>query len=434
MASIKRRGASWQATYRGPDGRERTRTFRLKVEAEGWVGDALSTLRHGTWIAPKAGKITLGDFARSWQAAQVHRPATTSIADSALRIHLLPTFEHRPVASIRPSEVQGWVRAISATLAPGSVRVTVQVTRSDFNAAVRDLIIARSPCIGVKLPPVDRPQVQPLETAGVLALIDALPGRYRGLGVLGAGAGLRSGEALGVSTDEIDFLRRSVSVRQQLVTLPTGETLVAAPKTASSVRTVPLPEFVTMALAEHLASLPKDYSGLLFTMPDGRPIQDARLSEIWRAAVKSSGVRQGVRFHELRHYYASLLIRCRCHRHPTGQQDGGVGVPRVVVPSCRHRGLCPYFPPYLTEPGTGKRTALPVQQHPVLTRAVLVDVGRQRFECNVRKGYRAVRTRSLRRSEDGRSRWGTDELAVHGQLPAQEVDSVEGQAGRLTLA
>jgi integrase len=309
MASIKRRGSSWQATYRGPNGRERSKSFRLRVEAEGWVSDELSALRHGTWIDPKAGKTTFGDFARAWQAAQVHRPTTAATVDSALRNHILPTFEARPVASIRPSEVQAWVRGITGHLSPATVRVVVQDLRAIFNAAVRDQVIARSPCVGVKLPANDRPQVQPLETAEVLRLIEALPKRYRGLAVLGAGAGLRSGEALGVSTDEIDFLRRSLSVRQQLVTLPSGETVLAPPKTSSSVRTVPLPDFVTMALAEHLTSLPKDYSGLLFTMPDGRPISRNRFGDLWRGAVKTAAVRHGVRFHELRHYYASLLIR-----------------------------------------------------------------------------------------------------------------------------
>jgi integrase len=309
MASVKRRGSSWQATYRGPDGRERTKTFRLRVEAEGWVSDELSALRHGAWIDPKAGKITFSDFARSWQAAQVHRPTTAAAIDSALRNHVFPVFEERPIASIRPSEVQAWVKGISGQIAPSTVKVVVQNFRSILNAAVRDQVIARSPCVGVKLPADDRPQVQPLETPEVFALIEALPDRYRGLAVLGVGAGLRSGEALGVSTDEVDFLRRSLSVRQQLVTLPTGETVVAPPKTSSSVRTIPLPDFVTSALAEHLASLPKGYSGLLFTMPDGRPISRNRFGDLWRSAVKTTGLRHGIRYHELRHYYASLLIR-----------------------------------------------------------------------------------------------------------------------------
>ena len=93
------------------------------------------------------------------------------------------------------------------------------------------------------------------------------------------------------------------------MTLPTGDTVVSPPKTASSVRTIPLPDFVTSALAEHLAAWPAGESGLLFTMPDGRPISRNRFGDLWRAAVKTAGMRHGARFHELRHYYTSLLIR-----------------------------------------------------------------------------------------------------------------------------
>ncbi len=105
----------------------------------------------------------------------MHRPTTAAAIDSHLRTHAFPTFEARPVASIRPSEVQAWVRGISGQLSLATVRVVVQDLRSIFNAAVRDQVIARSPYVGVKLPANDRPQVQPLETAEVFALIEAPP-------------------------------------------------------------------------------------------------------------------------------------------------------------------------------------------------------------------------------------------------------------------
>jgi integrase len=310
MSSVKRVPAGgWRARWRTPDGKSRSRTFARRVDAEKFLTSTDHAKLTGSYVDPAAGKVTFGDFARSWQAAQVHRPTTAASIDSTLRNHVFPTFETRPIASIRPSEVQAWVKGISGQIAPSTVRVVVQNLRAVLNAAVRDQVIARSPCLGLKLPADDRPQVQPLETAEVFALIEALPDRYRGLAVLGAGAGLRSGEALGVSSDELDFLRRSLSVRQQLVTLPSGEVVIAPPKTSSSVRTIPLPDFVTSALAEHLASFPASESGLLFTMPDGKPISRNRFGDLWRAAVKAAGVRHGVRFHELRHYYASLLIR-----------------------------------------------------------------------------------------------------------------------------
>ena len=219
MATVKKRGNSWQATVRGPDNRERTSSFRTKVEGEGWVADQVSAMRRGDWIDPAAGRVLFGDFARSWQAGQVHRASTAVLVDSHFRNHVFPTFAARPIASVRPSEVQAWVRGLADTLSPGSVRVTVQQTSAVFKAAVLDRLIAFNPCEGVKLPAAAKRQVSPLETEQVLALIDAMPDRYRALGALGAAAGLRQGEAVGVTLGELDFPRRQLSVRHQLVSL-----------------------------------------------------------------------------------------------------------------------------------------------------------------------------------------------------------------------
>jgi hypothetical protein len=85
MATVKRWGSGRQGTYRGPDGRERTRTFRLNVEAEGWVSEQNSAMRHGDWIDLIASRLTFGEFALAWQAAQVHRATTAALVDSHLR-------------------------------------------------------------------------------------------------------------------------------------------------------------------------------------------------------------------------------------------------------------------------------------------------------------------------------------------------------------
>jgi len=312
--AVKRRGASWQAAYRGPDKRERTQTFAKKVEAERWVTDEVAKMNRGAWIDPTSGKVPFRDFALAWQASQVTRASTRLLVDSHVRIHMLPTFGDRPIASIRPSEVQSWVRSLSDELAPGTVRVIVQHFRAIMKAATVDQVVSRNPCDGLRLPQHPHRQVEPLSTAAVLALIDALPDQYRGLAVLGAGAGLRPGEALGVTLDELDLLRRTLTVRHQLVTLP-GEAPTLAPlKTASSLRVVPLPDFVALALARHVElaggreSIAGRPSGLLFTDDRGDPIARNRFGDIWRAAVKASKQPIGTRHHDLRHFYASLLI------------------------------------------------------------------------------------------------------------------------------
>jgi integrase len=95
------------------------------------------------------------------------------------------------------------------------------------------------------------------------------------------------------------------------VTLPGRAPFLAPPKTAASVRQVPLPDFVTSALAEHMATAglgAADRDALIFTT-NGQPIPRNRFGEAWRAAVRKAKIGREARFHDLRHYYASLLIR-----------------------------------------------------------------------------------------------------------------------------
>ena len=96
---------------------------------------------------------------------------------------------------------------------------------------------------------------------------------------------------------------------RQLVTLSGKAPYLAPPKTTSSVRTIPLPDFVLREPARHLERFELGEQGLLFTMASGAPVPRNRFAEIWRAAATTAGLPVSATFHDCRHYYASLLIR-----------------------------------------------------------------------------------------------------------------------------
>ncbi|HEV7450109.1 MAG TPA: hypothetical protein VGO16_01700 [Pseudonocardiaceae bacterium] len=110
-----------------------------------------------------------------------------------------------------------------------------------MHAAVRDKVIASSPCDGVRLPEVRRKKVEIPSMEVVYALREGLPERFAAVVDLVARSGLRQGEVFGLEVEELDFLRtRSVDVRQQLITLPKQQPYLGPPKTAESHRVVPL--------------------------------------------------------------------------------------------------------------------------------------------------------------------------------------------------
>jgi integrase len=95
---------------------------------------------------------------------------------------------------------------------------------------------------------------------------------------------------------------------RQIVTVSDGGHSWHPPKTAASVRIIPLPTVVIDALAAHPAAYPPLEGGFVFGTDAGHPIRRTA-SGIWRPAVKAAGAPYGTGFHELRHYYASLFIR-----------------------------------------------------------------------------------------------------------------------------
>jgi integrase len=186
-----------------------------------------------------------------------------------------------------------------------------------FRSAVADRLIAVSPCERISLPKVPPRELVPLPREAVLALADEVPDLYQAVILTAAGTGLRQGELLGLARDRVDFLRRTVTVDAQLVLLPGGPPYVAPPKTTASYRTVPLADVVLEALAEHVKRYPPatavDERGrpseLVFSDAKGRPVSRTYFHRrAWAPAVQRVGLPTGTRFHELRHFYASLLI------------------------------------------------------------------------------------------------------------------------------
>jgi integrase len=312
VAHIERRGAGrWRARYRLTDGQERSRTFDRKVDAERFLAEVEHSKLAGTYVDPTAGKVTFRTFAEEWRKMQIHRPGTATSVEQQLRRHVYPLIGDRPIGAIRPSEVQAVTKQLGASLAPSTVDVVYRRMVSVFRAAVRDRIIPTSPCVDIKLPG-KRPDAATrlLTTGQVVALADAMPDRYRAVVLTGAATGLRPGELFGLTVDRVDFLRRSVKVDQQLVRVRGEGVELAALKTPSSYRTVPLPQTAADSLAAHLARWPADGdSGVVFTNQQRGPLQQRPFGAVWETARRRANLPAWATPHDLRHYYASLLIR-----------------------------------------------------------------------------------------------------------------------------
>ncbi len=308
MSSITKVGKDrWQARYRTPDGASRKRTFTRKVDAEKFLTSVDHRKLTGEYIDLNAGRITFGEYARKWADAQPHRPSTSASLESMLRVHIIPKLGARPIGRVQPSEIQAFVTGLD--LAPSTVATLYGKVSAIFSAAVLDRVVASSPCSkAIKLPRLPGGDITPMTAEDVRSMVSAVDDRFSALLVLMAGTGLRPGEALGVTADRIDFLRRTVRVDRQLLTVTGSLPAFAPPKTRRSNRTVVVPSNALDALSAHMAKYAQGPDGLLFTREDGTPMRRDLLGSIWRAAATNAKVIDRSP-HDLRHYAASVMIQ-----------------------------------------------------------------------------------------------------------------------------
>jgi integrase len=310
MASVDRRDDGrpkpWLVRWRDEAGRQRKKSFARKVDADRFRAEVEHRLNTGSYIDPTAGRTTFRAYAEQWRTMQPHRPNTAARTKSQLSRHVYPVIGERPISQLRASEVQALVAGFQ--MAPSSVRPVIATVKAILSAAARDRLIAHSPADRVKLPELPRRQVVPLTVEQVDALAAAMPARYRALVVVGAGTGLRQGELFGLQVADVDFLRRVLTVDRQVQPAVGGRAEVGPLKNRHSYRTVPLGRVVVDALAAHLAAYPAA-GGWVFSDEAGQPLRrNAFAAAVWRPA-RIAAQLPAATMHDLRHFYASLLIR-----------------------------------------------------------------------------------------------------------------------------
>ena len=103
------KGKRWMARYVDDEGHERAKAFDRKADAQTWLdSEVTAKLATGTYVAPRAGLITVEEMYASWSATQGHlSPSTTATRRSAWRNHVRPQWGQVSVVDVKTSAVQG---------------------------------------------------------------------------------------------------------------------------------------------------------------------------------------------------------------------------------------------------------------------------------------------------------------------------------------
>ncbi len=306
MANVARRqDGQWRARYRGPDGRERSKHFPRKVDAERWLASVTTSTARGEWVDPALSVVTFGEWAGGWLDSQQHlKPSTLARYGGLLRRHVVPGFGTTRLADVRHAAVQTWVSGLSeAGLAAATVRQAHRVLYLALELAVRDGRLPRNPAHGVRMPKAATATKRFLDHDQAHALADEC-GRYRTAVLTLAYGGLRFGELAALRVGDVDLMRRRASVVHAVAEVQ-GRLILGTPK-AHQQREVPLPRFLADELAAELHG--RSPGDLAFPAPKGGYLRNLTFRRGWFDRAATSVGLDGLTPHELRHTAASLAI------------------------------------------------------------------------------------------------------------------------------
>lgn len=196
------KGMRYKVRYLDPDGEERSKSFpdKQKKRAEDFLIEVESDKREGKYVDPRAGRVSFRSVSKRWVDAQTFDYTTRERVKSRVVTHLVPFFEGRSIGSIKPSDVQAWLRWLQDQGVATRSRVLYFAHLvSIFSFARDDKLIVTNPAQSksVTRPREDASRVQPWPGERARAVLDAMPDRYKPTVRLAAGLGLRSGRYSG---------------------------------------------------------------------------------------------------------------------------------------------------------------------------------------------------------------------------------------------
>jgi integrase len=256
----------WRARYRDPAGRERSKSFTRRVDAERFLVSIEDAKLRGAYVDPAAGRVLFSEWAERWYNTTAHlKPSTRHDYRMLLDHQVLPEFGDWTLASIDTLAVKEWRADLLADgLSPKRAGKALQVLSQILASAVEGGRLARNAATGVKPPKVQRKEMHFLDAEQVEWLAAVAELRYRPLILFAAYTGLRPCELVALRVGRLDLLRCTARVVEAAVEV---SRLEWGPVKTHEARVVRMPQSVAEEVAASLAARPHRPEALMFTAP-----------------------------------------------------------------------------------------------------------------------------------------------------------------------
>jgi len=312
-----------------------------KRDAEKKLREVLHDLDTGSFINPA--KVTLAEHLDNWLRDYVKpqlAPRTAEGYEHTVRQHISPSsLGSIMLTDLRPEHLLRYYAEKAATgrrdgkggLNQRTVRHHHEILYTALDRAVENGLIGLNPAKRVKAPRYQKTEQHYLDADGINKVLEcAKETRFYALYYTALSTGMRRSELLALRWSDIDLTLGQISVSRSMHHLTNGETVFRQPKTAKGSRLIPLPPSLSLVLRDHKNAQIDMFLGMgrllkedvmvftrLLMNPKTKqfeiqPLLPDTVTATWIKIVRRAGY-PGVRFHDIRHSHASLLLTQGVH-------------------------------------------------------------------------------------------------------------------------
>ena len=281
-----------------------------KHDANKRVVELEHQLNNGTIINPSNYSVAelMTDWLKDHAKPNTRRTTYDGYAMMA-STHIIPALGAIPLHKLQPSHVQSYyTQKLESGLSNRTVKHHHRVLSQAIKYGVGLQRVGRNVCDSVKAPVVKNKEMNPLDEYQVNAFLDSVKDhRFYNFFHLAVNTGMRRSELLGLRWKDIDDL--NIYISQVLHQAKGGEIIIEEPKTEKSRRRIDIAPSTALELSryrEYKEAMNGD--DLVFTDYKGVPFKTSSISRSFNTALKNLGI-DGVRFHDLRHTHATLMLK-----------------------------------------------------------------------------------------------------------------------------
>ena len=346
----QRSKGKWEITIdtgRDPSTGKRSRHFETvngtKRNADARLAELMVTIEKGAYIKPK--RIKVREWLQDWidSYVEIHCSRRTKASYSTeIRRHIIPHLGEIALGQLQPQHIQNYYACAltkgrvdgKGGLSPRTVEYHHRILSEALSHALKMGLIVRNVADVVDPPHPRRKAIQTLGVADIPRFLkSAQESPYYAVFSTALFTGMRLGELLGLRWRDVDLGLASLSVVQALYKR-SGVCEIIKPKNTSSQRQVALSPTLVAILQQHRATQEThriligkhlDEDDLVFAYSDGRPLDPGTVTHTFSKVLSKTGLPH-IRFHDLRHTHATLMLKAGVHPKVVSERLGHANI------------------------------------------------------------------------------------------------------------